>query len=258
MSACGPDASRCVEYCLARGSGPVDLATLTSNPTVTQEDWCATIIHSLGFDQKVVGEVLEHVEWSFPQAWSFLLNRNGKARVSYRFRRHTMQKKVLHIDLTKAAAASVREEYEQRAQQEFHKHFIVVDFGQHAASTIGACFWLCLAAGLSRSAWQPGAHTLLSSADTLQLLRGVRAMPLIALDGAPPSRIEHTALGRLAYKLRKHMCAGSASVLMRMLLSPASIPAVLHERQLCTTIGFRSWPQRSMLMNWSFWLALWN
>ena len=40
-------------------------------------------------------------------------------------------------------------------------------------------------------------------------------MPLIALDGAAPSRIEHTALGRLAYKLRQHMCAGSDSVLMK-------------------------------------------
>ncbi len=214
MTACGPDAARCVDYCLARNSGSVDVDDRQQKP-LSQEDWCASIIRSLGFDSQLVAKTLEQVDWSFPLALSTLLNGNDHARTSYRFRRHTMQRKVLQMNLEKVSGSAVRSEYVQRAREHFHRDFHVVDLGQHAASTTGACFWLCLAAGLSKSGWRIEAHALPGLADSVELLADVQAMPLVDLDGKPGRDIAQTPLGRFAFKLRQYMCAGPGSVLLR-------------------------------------------
>ena len=63
----------------------------------------------------------------------------------------------------------------ERATAQFgHLRFVVVDLGQHACSTTGACFWLCLSAGLSVSDWHIHAQALPGIADCESLLAEIR------------------------------------------------------------------------------------
>ena len=52
----------------------------------------------------------------------------------------------------------------------------------YAGETVNACFWLTLAAGLGKSAWQINTQTQPGLADSIELLQQVRAMPLDSLD----------------------------------------------------------------------------
>ena len=104
----------------------------------------------------------------------------------------------------------------ERATAEFgHLRFVVVDLGQHACSTTGACFWLCLAAGLSGSDWHIDAQALPGIADCESLLAEIRQSAPHVLDRAPSNDIEHSAVGRLAYRLRQYMCAGAQPAMLR-------------------------------------------
>jgi len=104
----------------------------------------------------------------------------------------------------------------ERATAEFgHLRFVVVDLGQHACSTTGACFWLCLAAGLSVSDWHIDAQALPGIADCESLLAEIRQSAPHVLDRAPSNDIEHSAVGRLAYRLRQYMCAGAQPAMLR-------------------------------------------
>ena len=94
----------------------------------------------------------------------------------------------------------------------------MVDLGQHAGETTGACFWLSLAAGLSQGSWQIDSQALPGLADATALLEQLRAMPkqnLHKLDNKGKEHIQSTELGRFAERLRHFMCAGPDAVLLR-------------------------------------------
>ena len=97
--------------------------------------------------------VLESVDFSFSLALQILLNGNNGARDLHRFRRHTCKKRVVRLSLEKVATVLVRQDYEQTARDDLLVDSPAVHLGEHAASTTGACFWLCLAAGLSQCNW---------------------------------------------------------------------------------------------------------
>ena len=101
----------------------------------------------------------------------------------------------------------------------------VVDVGQYAADTTAACFWLCLAAGLSRSDWQVDAQALPGLSDIADLLNDVRAMPLRALDRGSGQEIRKSSLGLLAARLRFYMCGGPHAVLLRQDMVDKLFPA---------------------------------
>ena len=150
----------------------------------------------------------------FVHALQYLLYGSDLTRAKYlsnsRFKRHTRQKvryppKSLEID-------SVRTQYQERALAELHLNVAVVDFGQHAGRTTGACFWLCLAAGLSSSRWVPD-QALPDAIPTL--LEQTRALDLQSLDRARSSVVKDSPLGLLAASLRQFFCAGESAVLLR-------------------------------------------
>ena len=108
---------------------------------------------------------------------------------------------------------SVRTQYKNRALAELHMNVAVVDLGQHAGRTTGACCWLCLVAGLSSSRWVPD-QTL--PAAIPKLLDQTRALDLRSLDRARGSVIKDRPLGSLAAALREFFCGGESAVLLRM------------------------------------------
>jgi hypothetical protein len=115
------------------------------------------------------------------------------------------------------ASEPVRVEYRQRALTDLALEVGVVDFGQHAGATTGACFWLCLAAGLASLDWSPDCvNGQALPAVLATLLAETRAMDLRALDRAEPGLIKDTPLGKLAATLRHHFCAGPSPVLLRL------------------------------------------
>ena len=113
---------------------------------------------------------------------------------------------VCGLNLAKVAGPSVRQEYLERANTEFgHLRFRIIDLGQHACSTTGACFWLCLAAGLKNCNWQIDPQALPGLQGYACHLEELRGMSVHELDGARPAAIQHTPLGLFAYHLRQYM-----------------------------------------------------
>ena len=248
LSRCGPHLPSCVDYCIKLSTGHVD-DTDAPNELHTEEIWCAARLQSLGFDVKHVTQVLENNDFSFSKTLAFFLNGGDCSRDIRRFRRHT-RKMVFSLNLVEVAGHSVREEYLERvkAVPDYSSlAFRVVDLGQHAFKTTGACFWLCLAAGLSRCQWSGDAHALPGISDCYQLLSEVRAMPLVSLDGANREAIEHTSLGIFAYKLRQHMCAGPTAVLLRedVMANIYAAFAGLEEGSATRTLTmYKAWVQK--------------
>ena len=208
-------------------------------------NWCAAAIASLGFDEDMVTRILEENDFSFAKTLSYFMNGMDSARDMSRFRRHTRKKIVCGINVEKLASGPVRNAYLERANAEFrHLRFKVVDLGQHADSTTGACFWLCLAAGLSECDWHIDTQALPGIADCENLLAEVRLAAPHLLDNAPSRDIEHSAVGRLAYRLRQYMCAGAEPVLLRYTMMSkiyaafASLGADTNVRNLDT---YKNW-----------------
>ena len=81
----------------------------------------------------------------------------------------------MNINVQKVASNEVREQYCSRARDHFQRDAQVLE-------TENACFWLTLAAGLGKSAWQINTQTQPGLADSVELLQQVRAMPLDSLD----------------------------------------------------------------------------
>lgn len=88
----------------------------------------------------------------------------------------------------------------------------VLDYGQYAGDTSGACFWLCLAAGLAAinadvlGQALPAEHTARTLLEELRMEGVVRPV-------TPATR--RSVLGRLAVSLRLYFCSGPTAVLMR-------------------------------------------
>jgi hypothetical protein len=161
------------------------------------------------------------------------------ARTKYlsnsRFKRHT--RKNVHTPKISLTGELVRAQYRDRALADLHLNVAVVDLGQYAGLTTGACFWLCLAAGLASSSWVPD-QTLPVAVPTL--LDQARALDLRALDQKTGSIIKESALGSLAAALREYFCAGESPVLLRM-----DMLTRIYEAFACLEA---SGPQRTMAM----------
>ena len=98
--------------------------------------------------------------------------------------------------------------YTQRAQDELHVHMQVHDFGIRSQSTNNACFWLFMAAALSRSDWRPPSRCRAA-------LSGLDA----ARAGALPvdvDKVPHSEIALFADQLRSHMCNGPTAALRRL------------------------------------------
>ena len=135
-----------------------------------------------------------------------------KYRGAKSFRRQT-NRKTVNLNLQKVANNEVREQYRSRAMAHYQRDVQVLDFGIYAGETVNACFWLTLAAGLGKSAWQIDTQALPELADSVELLQQVRAMPLHPLDIS--ENVRYSPLGLFAERLRRYMCADDTAVLLR-------------------------------------------
>ena len=140
----------------------------------------------------------------------------------HHFRRHTRASSI-SLDSRAFGSDLVRAEYVRRAQGHFNRVMQVVDFGLYAGQTTNACFWLCLAAGLSKGHWQVDAQALPGLVGIAGLLDEVRLLPLAFFDGG--ANVRQSPLGRLAEKLRTYMCAGPGAVLLRRDMLEKLFPA---------------------------------
>ena len=210
LAACGANIQRCVEHCLRE----VGDDAMSEDEDVAAETWASDLIQRLGFEATAATRALELSAFSFKDALVLLLNGNDIHRDRFvgkaRFRRQAHARKVPSI---KAADHDIlRMDFEQRAVNELQKRVRMVDLGQYAGQTNGACFWLCLAAGLSRGSWKIDAQALPGLSEAVPLLQEVRAMNVHTL---PLERIAQSSLGRFAEKIRLFMCAGPDAVLLR-------------------------------------------
>ena len=159
------------------------------------------------------------VSISFVDALSLLLYGQDSARAKYmardRFRRHR-RTQIPRLDPS-LASEEVASQYQERASQELEFNMRIVDFGQHAAQTTGACFWLCLAAGLSSVACvDESSQSVTTIPATMDdMVRQVRAMDVMSLHRARPMEVANTALGQFAAALRHHFCNEESGILLQ-------------------------------------------
>ena len=148
LEVCGADVQRCIEHCLADGEQAIE------EEAVAAEAWASDAIQRLGLDVVAATRALEDSAYSLHAALLLLLNGDDMERVRFdggaRFRRHMFTRKVVPLPPIKPEAdQALRADYGQRAVSDLQKRVHVIDLGQHAGETTGACFWLCLTAGLS-------------------------------------------------------------------------------------------------------------
>ena len=246
---CGCSVVRCVEFCLDKNTNhsvAIRKPTGCDQP-VDETDWAFELIHELGFDEDITTKALEATDFVVQDALTLLLNGNDDVRNKYRgsksFRRQT-NCKTMSLDLTKTAGDDVRTEYSTRARDHFHCDVKVLDFGMYAGETTNACFWLALAAGLAKSAWQINTQALPGLSDSVEVLQRVRAMPLCHLHLSQGVRL--SPLGLLAEKLRRYMCAGSSAILLKPAVQARLFPAF-------AAIDSRSGPRE--LQHYKQWVA---
>ena len=164
----------------------------------------------LGFRSSDATRAVEQSESDW-HAMRLILNGMDEKRARYdycaRFKRQ-VAKGVATVNLDLLAGQFTLQQYEERAREECQREFKAYDLGHLAGKTSGACFWLCLAAGLQECA--PAILIrLLSHNDAVSELleNGWRSFISEAVKSTP--------LGLTAEALRKHFCAGDAAVLIR-------------------------------------------
>ena len=161
----------------------------------------------MGFHPDDIVRALELTIFSCDKALLLLLHGIDEKRIKQdakaRFQRRSRQT-VIHIDSETLPSDNMFAECTQRAHEHYQVNVAVWDFGQHAGRTSGACFWLCLAAGLAESKEGvltqvlPGHHAACLSLARLRS-KGVRACAL------PSPR--RTDLGTRVEALRKYFSA---------------------------------------------------
>ena len=103
-------------------------------------------------------------------------------------------------------------QYSQRTQSEFNFEPRLWDLGQLAGRTTGACFWLCLAAGLAERGPQALAQALPGDCPARQSVDELRAL---GVQQCVDAGVRHSPLGVVAEALRTRFCGGDAAVLLR-------------------------------------------
>jgi hypothetical protein len=218
LQVCGPRLQACVEYCLGKAQDEQCKPVSDSSATLRDEASAAEALGALGYSLEECTRALELCDFSFTSAIKLLLFGSDADRTKYlaksRFRKHFIKaKKKANPSL---AADLVREQYTARALADLGLETRVLDFGQRAGETKNACFWLCLAAGLTTSSWSPNCvDGQALPADVGNLLAETRAMDLHLLDKVDGRYIKNTPLGTLAATLRQHFCADPAGILRR-------------------------------------------
>ena len=126
--------------------------TASGADATAAEAAAAQTMIDMGFKEVDITRALEQTSFQFGQALVLLLNGLDAQRTKYdtleRFRRHGT-KTVRALDCDVLGEDEVLTQYSQRARDEFQFDARVWDLGQFAGRTSGACFWLCLAAGLA-------------------------------------------------------------------------------------------------------------
>ncbi len=196
----------------SRGGGAADFAPAA---VPSAENEAAQAIVDMGFKEADITRALEQVSFNFGRALVSLLNGLDADRAKHdtleRFRRHAA-KTVRRLDSDKLGDNEVTTQYSQRARSEFNFEPLVLDLGQYAGRTTGACFWLCLAAGLAERA----PHVLVEALPGSPEER--RAVEQLCDVGARASAVgdhRRTPLGAVAEALRTRFCGSESAVLLR-------------------------------------------
>ena len=198
---------------------------LASAAVPADENHAAQTMIEMGFKEVDITRALEQSQFNFGHALLLLLNGLDANRSRYdnreRFRRHTL----IYVrvpDCDKLGSDDVKTQYSQRAQNEFHFSPLVWDFGQFAGRTSGACFWLCVAAGLAECAPLVLAQALPDNCDTRQAvsqLTGQGVHQCISDD------IRNSPLGLVAEAIRTLFCGCESAVLLRADVKARIYPA---------------------------------
>ena len=169
----------------------------------------------MGFKEADITRALEQTSFNFGRALVLLLNGLDAGRAKYdtleRFRRHAA-KTVRRLDSDKLGGDEVTTQYSQRARGEFNFEPLVLDLGQYAGRTTGACFWLCLTAGLAERAPHVLAQALPGESEERRAVEQLCAMGARASAGGDHRR---TPLGVVAEALRTRFCGSESAVLLR-------------------------------------------
>ena len=189
------------------------------------EDAAAQTMIDMGFAEADITRALEETDFAFGRALLLLLNGLDKQRAKYdtleRFRRHG-SKTVRALGLAGSHREEAQTQYSQRARDEFHFDPVVLDLGQFAGRTAGACFWLCLAAGLAECGPDVCSHALPGQSTARLALAELRAE---GVQRCMEAGVRHSPLGRAAEALRVQFCAGDAPVLLRPDMRARVFPA---------------------------------
>ena len=169
---------------------------------VSEENWARNVMEDLGFSLRSITEALEKSEFQFPKALAFLLyGEINSKRVSRQLRRHVSKKPIPFIPNDRL------QHYISRAHADLQMHVEAKDLGMYAGRTINACFWLSLAAALTRSCWA-----------VLPRLRPSLPSFQAAANELIPSNIDgfrHSEIAMLAFQLRQHMCHGEEAAMLK-------------------------------------------
>ena len=203
LHACGPSLSKCTAYIEVIQSGfkPDD----PTDTIVKEQDWAQNVMVELGFSVPTITSALERFDWDFSSALSFLLyGQQDKNTVRHLMRRHTSARPVPAIPIH---LHEKQQQYVARARKDLQLVVRAVDLGARAGTTINACFWLSLAAALTRSPWAPFSNLC----DRLSGFHAARNSPIpVNVEAIPLS-----AIGALAVELRHHMCLGDEAVMLK-------------------------------------------
>ena len=217
-----PPSSRAGKKRTKRGDRDKDAAAQDCRPNqlplaaaAKDESVVSQTMIDMGFEEVDITRAPEQTSFHFGRALLLLLNgldaQRSKVDTLERFRRHAA-KTVRGADCSKLGGDDVLTQYSQRAQSELNFDPRLWDLGQVAGRTTGACFWLCLAAGLA----ERGPHAF------AQALPGdcpeqpaVHELIALGVQRCVDAGVRHSPLGVVAEALRIRFCGGEAAVLLR-------------------------------------------
>ena len=198
---------------------------LTTGAVASSENSAAQTMIDMGFQEVDITRALEQTSFVFGRALLLLLNGLDSQRTKHdafeRFRRHGL-KTVRGVHSEMLGGDAVVAQYKQRARDEFHFEPNVRDLGQYAGRTTGACFWLCLAAGLAECGHEFLAQALPGNPSARQSMAELRAE---GVQRCVDMGVRDSPLGLTAEALRTHFCAGDAAVLLRPDMKAKVYPA---------------------------------
>ena len=234
LAACGPSLERCIDYCLQLSVAP-DALPQADEP-IDEQDWARQVMMDLGFGELHVTKALEQCHFDFPLALTSLLyGEHQERKLSQPFKRHTSK---LTVPAICVSTTERKAQYTARGRRDLRTQVRPLDLGQYAGDTTNACFWLCLAAGLTRSKWLPDSRQWLR----LRSFDDARVSPIPTGDAT----IRDSHLGQFAKQLRHYMCLGDEAAMLQ--------PRVRDKIYLAfATLGARG-PRRTMQL-YKQWVA---